>query len=95
MTFIIDGATYGSYTHLPDTTGDFIYNVPVFAQDGLVYTSHTITIATTSTYTSLVLFDYLMYTYVLTSHSFAKIELTLTILEREQTTLPLLLPRYQ
>ncbi|KAI0354713.1 hypothetical protein OH77DRAFT_1404809, partial [Trametes cingulata] len=63
IVFTLDGTSAGSFVHVPTDSTDFQYDVPVFARDGLPNTDHTIVIeATGDTNSSLVLFDYIVYT---------------------------------
>ena len=61
VTFFIDSQEAGYYAHPPAATADFIYNVPVFTQEGMDMTSHNLTIASRGDNPSLILFDYLIY----------------------------------
>ncbi|KAH9897633.1 hypothetical protein C8Q73DRAFT_681944 [Cubamyces lactineus] len=64
LTFTLDGASAGQYVHIPTDSTDFQYDVPVFVKENLANTDHTITIeATGDTNSSLVLFDYIVYTF--------------------------------
>ena len=62
LTFHIDGALAGQFNHLPDSSTDILYNVPVFAHTGLSYTSHEFEIHMGGSGHSLLLFDYVVYT---------------------------------
>ncbi|KAI0326739.1 hypothetical protein GY45DRAFT_1258403, partial [Cubamyces sp. BRFM 1775] len=63
ITFTLDGASAGQYVHIPTDSTDFQYDVPVFVKENLANTDHTIIIeATGDTNSSLVLFDYIVYT---------------------------------
>ncbi|CDO74422.1 hypothetical protein BN946_scf184867.g20 [Trametes cinnabarina] len=64
ITFTLDGKNVGQFVHVPTDSTDFQYNVPVFASDNLPNTDHTIVIeANGATNSSLVLFDYIVYTF--------------------------------
>lgn len=63
LSFTLDGDLAGVYSHLPDNTTNYAYNVSGFAKIGLSKSEHTIVISNESgTNASLVLFDYLIYT---------------------------------
>ena len=64
ITFTLDGNPAGSFVHIPTDSTSFQYDVPVFVKTGLANTSHTIVItAGGDTNSSLVLFDYIVYTF--------------------------------
>ncbi|KAJ7464457.1 hypothetical protein FB451DRAFT_1138868 [Mycena latifolia] len=63
FSFILDGASRGTFTHVPDNTSDFIYNAKVFSVDGLDRTNHTVVLTTDNPAGSLALFDYASYTF--------------------------------
>ncbi|OJT04505.1 hypothetical protein TRAPUB_4775 [Trametes pubescens] len=64
LSFTLDGDSVGQYVHTPSDSTDFQYNVPVFVRSGLSNVTHTIVIeATGDTNSSLVLFDYIIYTF--------------------------------
>ncbi|KAJ6476366.1 hypothetical protein C8R45DRAFT_834004, partial [Mycena sanguinolenta] len=61
LTFSLDGAFAGSYTHIPDpTTSTFLYSVPMLAMADLSNTTHTL--IAEAQVPSLLIFDYAMYT---------------------------------
>ncbi|KAJ6476356.1 hypothetical protein C8R45DRAFT_833857 [Mycena sanguinolenta] len=64
LIFSLDGALVGTYTHKPDsTTSTFLYSVPMLALADLSNTAHTLVAQAQSS--SLLIFDYAMYTWVL------------------------------
>ncbi|KAL1951102.1 hypothetical protein VTO73DRAFT_251 [Trametes versicolor] len=64
LTFTLDGDPIGQFVHTPSDSTDFQYNVLVLARTGLSNITHTIVIeATGDTNSSLVLFDYIVYTF--------------------------------
>ncbi|KAJ6457590.1 hypothetical protein C8R45DRAFT_844235 [Mycena sanguinolenta] len=64
LTFSLDGAFAGSYTHIPDpTTSTFLYSVPMLAMADLNNITHTL--IAEAQIPSLLIFDYAMYTWVL------------------------------
>ncbi|OSD00906.1 hypothetical protein PYCCODRAFT_649257 [Trametes coccinea BRFM310] len=64
ITFTLDGENVGQFVHVPTESTDFQYDVPVFASDNLPNGDHTIVIeANGATNSSLVLFDYIVYTF--------------------------------
>ena len=71
VTFILDGVQVSSFTHSPSASTDFEYNQAVFANDSIPYGQHTMTVAPVndSVNSVLILFDYLIYTYVFISSS--------------------------
>ncbi|KAJ6476369.1 hypothetical protein C8R45DRAFT_834314 [Mycena sanguinolenta] len=60
VTFSLDGASTGSYTHIPDSTTTILYHVPMLAVDNLSNSAH-ILIANAQS-SSWFFFDYAMYT---------------------------------
>jgi hypothetical protein len=60
LTFILDGAVHGSYTHIPDTSTNILYSVPMLSVDGLSNKAHTLVAQAASP--SLIIFDFAMYT---------------------------------
>lgn len=63
MTFFIDGNQVGTYVHIPTTDDDYLYDVPVYTTTGLSNSPHVLTIdATGDVNSSLILFDYAVYT---------------------------------
>lgn len=62
LTFTLDGDAAGSFVHIPTNGTDFQYNIPVYVNSSLPNAQHAITIEATGTNSSLVLFDYLVYT---------------------------------
>ncbi|KAI9066502.1 hypothetical protein FKP32DRAFT_372867 [Trametes sanguinea] len=64
ITFTLDGQNVGQFVHVPTASTDFQYDVPVFASDSLPNGDHTLVIeANGATNSSLVLFDYIVYTF--------------------------------
>lgn len=65
----LDQEHVGEFIYTPTTSTDFIYHFPVYANDTLSNTQHTLSLsAVGTTNASLILFDYAMYTYVSRSH---------------------------
>lgn len=64
---MLDQVLVGTYTHNPSTSTDYQYNVPVYANDSLVFAEHNMTIqpVTNAGSNVLILFDYFIYSYVL------------------------------
>ena len=65
--FVLDGEPIGSYRHVPDGSSLYLYQVPVFVRAALPITEHSIEIhngARGLPNESLVLLDYITYTYV-------------------------------
>ncbi|KAJ7863235.1 hypothetical protein B0H13DRAFT_1638262 [Mycena leptocephala] len=60
LTFILDGAVHGSYSHIPDTSTNILYSVPMLSVDGLSNKAHTLVAQAASP--SLIIFDFAMYT---------------------------------
>ncbi|KZP34754.1 hypothetical protein FIBSPDRAFT_942840 [Athelia psychrophila] len=58
----MDGQLVGTYEHIPTTSTDYQYNVPVYMNTSLSYQEHTLTIEAAGTNTSMILFDYVAYT---------------------------------
>ncbi|KAH8116538.1 hypothetical protein DFH11DRAFT_1464864, partial [Phellopilus nigrolimitatus] len=64
MTFTLDGQPAGEFLHTPTSSVDFLYNQPCYVNDSLVNGPHQLFIsANAQTSSSLILFDYLLYTY--------------------------------
>ncbi|RDX46758.1 hypothetical protein OH76DRAFT_816353 [Lentinus brumalis] len=64
LTFSLDGEQVGTYVHVPTSDTAFEYDVPVYTNGDLANKQHTLIIeATGSTNNSLVLFDYIVYTF--------------------------------
>ncbi len=61
-TFLMDGNQVGTYLHIPTGEGNFLYNVPVYAETGLANSPHVLTMEATGANASLILFDYAVYT---------------------------------
>ncbi|KAF7349822.1 hypothetical protein MVEN_01282500 [Mycena venus] len=61
LTFTLDGTFAGAYTHFPDNSGQILYSVPMLSKDGLSNNPHTLVAQAQSS--SLLLFDYAMYTF--------------------------------
>jgi hypothetical protein len=67
-TFTLDGADGTPYTHVPDSTSNIMYKVPVFSKAGLNNAQHTLVIhpfLQPETDQTLLLFDYAQYTYAI------------------------------
>ncbi|KAI0800519.1 hypothetical protein C8Q74DRAFT_1397077 [Fomes fomentarius] len=63
LTFHIDGEQVGSFTHTPDDTHDpTLYRVPVYQNESLSNTVHTLETRASGPTDSLVLFDFIAYT---------------------------------
>ena len=64
--FILDNVQVSSFTHNPTTSTDFDYNQTVYANNSMPYGEHTMTVAPVndSVNSVLILFDYLIYTWV-------------------------------
>ncbi|KAI0756222.1 hypothetical protein C8Q80DRAFT_16007 [Daedaleopsis nitida] len=60
--FFLDDTFDGLFTHEPSTGSDIAYRVPVYTKDQLPNQQHTLLMRATGTNTSLILFDYLVYT---------------------------------
>ncbi|TFK88884.1 hypothetical protein K466DRAFT_487976 [Polyporus arcularius HHB13444] len=64
LTFAIDGALVGTFTHTPSSSTEFDYNTPVHSSTDLKNQEHTLVIQTVGdTSPSLILFDYVVYTF--------------------------------
>ncbi|KAI0800515.1 hypothetical protein C8Q74DRAFT_420803 [Fomes fomentarius] len=64
LTFTLDGQQVGTYVHVPTDSTAFQYDVPVYTNPSLSNGDHTLVIeATGDTASSLVLFDYIVYTF--------------------------------
>jgi hypothetical protein len=65
VTFTLDGAPAKPFFHAPDSSSTILYNTSVFVQDGLQNVPHQLVMTPTGgSVSSLFLFDYAMYTYV-------------------------------
>jgi hypothetical protein len=65
LTFTLDGQSDGTFLHQPDGTQNIIYNVPVYARTSLDNKPHTLVMSPVAGInSSLVLFDYAVYTFV-------------------------------
>ncbi|KAJ7108614.1 hypothetical protein C8R44DRAFT_636053 [Mycena epipterygia] len=60
LKFTLDGASIGTYTHVPDSSSDMLYSVPVLSSQNLTNEAHTLVAETASN--SLFVFDFAMYT---------------------------------
>ncbi|KZP05468.1 hypothetical protein FIBSPDRAFT_1004719, partial [Athelia psychrophila] len=69
LTFLMDGQLVGTYEHIPMTSTNYQYNIPVYMNMSLSYQEHTPTIEAAGTNTSVILFDYVAYMCVLASLS--------------------------
>ncbi|KAK0454181.1 uncharacterized protein EV420DRAFT_1273185 [Desarmillaria tabescens] len=63
--FRMDGEVVGSYSHNSDGTYQFEYDVLAYSNASLSDEYHTLLIETTGTEPSYIVFDYVVYTYVL------------------------------
>lgn len=64
LTFALDGGQVGTFVHVPEATSDYEYNVLGYAGTNLSNGRHQLLIQTTGDVNnSLVLFDYLIYSY--------------------------------
>ncbi|KZP14249.1 hypothetical protein FIBSPDRAFT_796861 [Athelia psychrophila] len=63
LTFLMDGELVGTYQHTPTTSADYQYNVPVYVATSLSNEQHVLTIEAAGTTNSLILFDYVEYTF--------------------------------
>ena len=67
LTFLIDSDYVGSYMHIPtsnDSTPKVFYQTLVYSNDTLEQGEHTLQMVASGSTTSLILFDYVMYTTV-------------------------------
>jgi hypothetical protein len=63
LTFSIDGAQVGSYSHSPDGSNTYLYNTLVYANASVPNGNHTFVIhSPRGANDSFVLFDYVQYT---------------------------------
>ncbi|THH03760.1 hypothetical protein EW145_g6032 [Phellinidium pouzarii] len=63
MTITLDGEQAAIFVHVPDNTTGFLYNSPGYVNENLANTSHQLSIsANAQVSSSLILFDYLIYT---------------------------------
>jgi hypothetical protein len=60
LKFTLDGALISTYTHIPDSSADILYSVPVLSSQDLSNEAHTLIAETASN--SLFVFDFAMYT---------------------------------
>ncbi|OSD04810.1 hypothetical protein PYCCODRAFT_1475879 [Trametes coccinea BRFM310] len=63
LSFSIDGTYMGQYIHLPDPPSTILYNVCVFSTSNLPNQTHTLEIRANGPTASLILFDYIVYTF--------------------------------
>ncbi|OSD04809.1 hypothetical protein PYCCODRAFT_1433148 [Trametes coccinea BRFM310] len=63
LSFSIDGTYMGQYVHLPDPSSTILYNVCVFSTSTLPNQTHTLEMRATGPNGSLILFDYIVYTF--------------------------------
>ncbi|KAJ7479394.1 hypothetical protein B0H11DRAFT_1725553 [Mycena galericulata] len=61
LTFSLDGTFAGTYSHVPDTSTEILYSVPMLSQDGLSNEPHTLVAQAQN----LLLFDFAIYTWVI------------------------------
>jgi hypothetical protein len=64
LTFSIDGIQVGTFEHTPDGSNTFTYNALVYMNTSIPSGQHTFVIHNPTTIDSLILFDYVVYTYV-------------------------------
>lgn len=65
LTILLDGEDVGSYVHVPTASSDFQYDVPVYVNTSLSNTQHVLSLqAKGDTNSTIILFDYVIYTYV-------------------------------
>ncbi|TFK89883.1 hypothetical protein K466DRAFT_7269 [Polyporus arcularius HHB13444] len=62
LQFTLDGAEDGTFLHSPSDSPDPIFNVVVYARDGLDNTEHTLKMQAADTPDSVILFDFILYT---------------------------------
>ncbi|KAH9897632.1 hypothetical protein C8Q73DRAFT_605245, partial [Cubamyces lactineus] len=63
LDFVLDGVYVDKFTHIPDSSADVLYDVPVYVNSTLMHGPHTLVIAAASdSFVSLTLFDYIVYT---------------------------------
>ncbi|RDX46757.1 hypothetical protein OH76DRAFT_816354 [Lentinus brumalis] len=62
LQFILDGAEDGTFLHTPSDSPDPMFNVVVYARDGLDNTEHTLKMQAADTPDSVILFDCILYT---------------------------------
>ncbi|KAM5542803.1 hypothetical protein V8D89_003764 [Ganoderma adspersum] len=62
LSFSIDGVTVGQFTHTPDSSSTILYNHLVYANTGLSNAVHTLVMSASGSKSSLIFFDYLVYT---------------------------------
>jgi len=64
LSFSIDGSQVGTFSHIPDGSSSFLYNTLVYSNTSIPNGTHTFVLrAPTGTNNSLVLFDYVQYTF--------------------------------
>lgn len=63
LVFTLDGVVVGQYTHIPDPSGPkLMYQVPVYINSSMPHANHTLTMSAGEAETSLILFDYIIFT---------------------------------
>lgn len=62
LTFLIDNKFSNSYEHIPDATSTILYNTLVFHATNLTNTEHNIEVRASGANSSLLMFDYMLYT---------------------------------
>ncbi|KAI0673886.1 hypothetical protein C8Q78DRAFT_658019 [Trametes maxima] len=63
LSFSLDDASAGQpFIHIPDSSSDISYQVPVFTATNLANTKHTVKVSTGGPNATLMLFDYMIYT---------------------------------
>ncbi|EIW63918.1 uncharacterized protein TRAVEDRAFT_41344 [Trametes versicolor FP-101664 SS1] len=62
LTFLIDNTFSNSYEHIPDATSTILYNTLVFHATNLTNTEHNIEVRASGANSSLLMFDYMLYT---------------------------------
>ena len=61
VTFAIDGARNGTFTHTPSASADYDYNVLGYSNKKLSKGNHQLLIQTNGNQDSIIMFDYLIY----------------------------------
>ena len=72
LNFTLDGENAGSFVWDNASSFGFVYNQPVFSIQGLQQGPHTVVATASGTNESAVLFDYAIYTYVISLNHFVR-----------------------
>ena len=64
LTFELDGSQVGKFMHTATSGSDYLYNVPGYVNTSIPNGPHQLDIIASGKSTSIVLFDYAVYTYV-------------------------------